>query len=92
MKRPPLGDSHWPVKKELSSDARKSAVVATSSGSAHRPRGVRATTAARMRSDTPWVIGVSMNPGQIALTRIFRDPTSRATARVKPRMPALAAL
>ena len=38
------------------------------------------------------VIGVSMNPGQIAFTRIFREPTSRATARVKPRMPALAAL
>jgi hypothetical protein len=34
MKRPPFGESHWPVKKELSSEARKSAVCATSPGSA----------------------------------------------------------
>jgi len=32
MKRPPFGDSHCPVKNELSSDARKSAVAATSCG------------------------------------------------------------
>ena len=42
MKRPPLGESHWPVKKELSSEARKSAVAAISSGSPQRPSGVRA--------------------------------------------------
>lgn len=80
------------MKKELSSEARKRAVLATSPGSAQRPRGVRAVMARRTRGDTGWVIGVSMKPGQIAFTRMLREPTSRATARVKPRMPALAAL
>jgi len=42
MKRPPFGDSHCPVKNELSSDARKSAVAAISRGSPERPSGVRA--------------------------------------------------
>jgi hypothetical protein len=37
-------------------------------------------------------MGVSTKLGQMALTRMFREPSSRATARVKPRMPALAAL
>jgi len=32
-----------------------------------------------------------MKPGQMALTRMPREATSRATERVKPRMPALAA-
>ncbi len=45
-----------------------------------------------MIGDTPDVIGVLMYPGQIALTRMFLDPTSRASARVKLRMPPFAAL
>jgi hypothetical protein len=36
------------------------------------------------------VIGVSIAPGQIALTRIPRAPTSRASAPVKPISPAFA--
>jgi hypothetical protein len=32
-------------------------------------------------------MGVSMKPGQTAFTRMLRDPTSRATDRVNPRIP-----
>jgi hypothetical protein len=37
------------------------------------------------------VIGVSIQPGQMAFTRMLRVAISRATERVKPRMPPLAA-
>src|SRR5213080_1749911 len=60
MKSPPFGDSHCPVKNEPSSDARNSAVAATSRGSPERPRGVRARAAARISGDIGWVMGVSM--------------------------------
>jgi hypothetical protein len=60
MKRPPLGDSHCPVKKERSSLARNSAVAATSWASPVRPSGVRASTAFLSRGEIPSVIGVSM--------------------------------
>jgi len=51
MKSPPFGDSHCPVKNEPSSDARNSAVAATSRGSPERPRGVRERAAARISGD-----------------------------------------
>lgn len=60
MNSPPFGDSHWPVKKALSSDARKSAVWATSRGSPIRCSGVRATSAARTTGEMTSVMGVSM--------------------------------
>ena len=37
------------------------------------------------------VMSVSTKPGATALTVTFREATSRATARVKPMMPAFAA-
>src|ERR1700691_4742062 len=49
MKSPPFGDSHCPVKYELSSEARKRAVVATSRGCPERPIGTR-DISARFRS------------------------------------------
>ena len=60
MKRPPFGESHCPVKNELSSETRKSAVAATSCGSPVRRSGVRAITAVRISGDIRSVIGVSM--------------------------------
>ena len=60
MKRPPFGESHCPVKNELSSEARKSAVAATSCASPVRRSGVRAITVARISGDIRSVIGVSM--------------------------------
>ena len=45
---PPFGDSHCPVKKELSSEARNSAVAATSSGVPARPSGVCPMISMRM--------------------------------------------
>ena len=82
-----MGESHWPVKKELSSEARKRAVVATSRGSAMRPSGVRLTTTVFMSGDIDCVNGVSMNPGHMAFTRMLREATTRATERVKERIP-----
>src|SRR5262252_7054416 len=41
MKRPPLGDSHWPVTNDDSSEARNRAAAAISLGSPIRPIGVR---------------------------------------------------
>ncbi len=87
-----MGDSHWPVKNEASSDARNSAVAATSSGSPSRWSGVWLLMKARSMSESGAVIGVSMYPGQMALTRMLREPTSRASAFVKLRMAPLAAL
>jgi hypothetical protein len=80
------------VKNELSSEARNSAVSATSSGVPALPSGVCPTISIRRTAGIGSVIGVSMRPGQIALARIPRDPASCATDFVNPRIPALAAL
>jgi len=37
------------------------------------------------------VISVSIKPGAMALQRIFREPNSKATDLVKPKIPALEA-
>jgi hypothetical protein len=91
MNNPPLGESHWPVKNELSSEAKKSAVAATSRGVPKRPMGVRRFIIAMNVGEKKRIKGVSMNPGQRAFTRIFREATSWASDRVNPRIPALAA-
>jgi hypothetical protein len=43
------------------------------------------------RSAEPLRIGVSINPGAMAFTVIPLEPSSRASALLKPAMPALAA-
>ena len=60
MKRPPFGDSHWPVVNDDSSEARNRAVAAISRGSPTRPIGVRLRIALRDSSEIGAVIGVSM--------------------------------
>src|SRR5262245_7214533 len=60
MKRPPFGDSHWPVTNDDSSEARNKAAAAISLGSPMRPIGVRPRIIFLASSGTPAVIGVSM--------------------------------
>ena len=62
-----------------------------SSGSACRPSGIMSRIACFWLSLSPAVRSVCTNPGATALTVTCREATSRATARVKPIMPALAA-
>src|SRR2546427_9856312 len=91
MNSPPFGESHCPVKYELSSDARKTAVAATSSGRPKRDRGICEASAIFIIGEKSCVMGVSIQPGQIALTRMLREETSNASERVRERIPPLAA-
>ena len=52
---------------------------------------MRPSRVLRASSASETVIAVWMNPGAIALTVTFRDPISRASAFVKPMMPAFEA-
>src|SRR5580704_13166774 len=62
-----------------------------SCGWPRRPRRVRAEAIARSASVTALRAGVSIGPGEIALTRTPNGETSRANDFVKPITPALAA-
>src|SRR5438876_2499121 len=82
---PPRGTTS-PVIQAESSEARKTAALAMSSGWPVRPSGVRCTAYCANESClvasfdcTP---SVSVNPGESALTRIFRGPSSRASERL----------
>src|SRR5437868_7313730 len=82
---PPTGTTS-PVIQAESSEARKTAALAMSSGWPVRPSGVRCTAYCANESClvasfdcTP---SVSVNPGESALTRIFRGPSSRASERL----------
>ncbi len=77
--------------KLASSETRKSATAAISSGVPVRPSGVRSVVIWRRNGGMSAVIGVSMKPGAIAFTRMFPEPASIATDFVKPMIPALAA-
>src|SRR4029453_5941532 len=88
---PPFGESHCPVMNAASSEARNAAAPAISSGLPRRPSGVWRSAMMRTTGGSGSRIGVPTKPGQMASTRIPREATSRATERVKPRMPALAA-
>jgi hypothetical protein len=87
MKIPPFGEMYWPVMNDDSSLARKSAAAAISSARAHAAQRRVGDHALHDRLRHVRVIGVSIAPGQIALTRIPRAPTSRASERVKPSSP-----
>src|SRR5439155_11638561 len=84
---PPSTDSVAPLTYAASSETRKLTAAATSSGCPTRPAGI---TPARspLRSA---VISVAMKPGVIALHVTPLRAISRATVRVKPSSPALAA-
>ncbi len=68
-----------------SSEARKTAIAAISSGLPQR-----ASALSFVNSSDPWksfVIPVEMAPGQMAFTRMFFDPSSRAACCVMPTTP-----
>jgi hypothetical protein len=84
----PLHSMHSPVINPLRSQlARNTMRLATSSGDPNLPKGIFDTMTFSTYSGTTCVIGVSTNPGTTALTRILREATSLASARVKPRTP-----
>ena len=64
---------------------------ATSSQVPNRPRGIERRNSSWSLAGNFAVISVSMKPGATAFTVIPREATSRATALVNPRMPALVA-
>src|SRR5262249_39920405 len=87
---PPL--TSCPVKGRASSEARKTAIPATSSGWPMRPSGTwRAISwiSASLLPSRGWA--VSVRPGAMALTRMPWEASSRAMARVRPTTPALLA-
>jgi len=71
--------STWPTMNFESSQARNSAAAAMSRGSPKRPIGVIPSICLRTSLGIGAVIGVSMNPGAMQLTRIPIGTTSRAT-------------
>ena len=80
---------------EASSDARKSAAAAISSGSATRPSGYQRERRSKMSGATSRrsrQMGVRTVPGQMALTRTPAGPNSTAAFCVSEISPAFAAL
>src|SRR6266704_313398 len=96
--RPPSTNSSIPVIKLLSSEARNSTALATSSGAPMRPIGVSSNictlncSASSFVCPTLFPSGVSIMPGLMALTRILRPFKSSVQVRAKDRTAALAAL
>src|SRR5918992_1678244 len=88
---PPSTASTAPFTYEASSDNRKRTAAATSAAVPGRPRGVASIRACSARSVLAPVMSVSTNPGHIAFTVMPREPTSRASDRVRPMTPALEA-
>ena len=80
---PPSTNSSLPVTKLESLDARKRTAVAISSGLPMVPRGMRETNQSTACLGRPSRMGVSMVPGLITLTRIFRALRSTVQVRAK---------
>src|SRR5271169_95098 len=95
---PPSTNNSVPVTKLLSSEARKTAPLAISSGVPSRPNGTLATRLAvncllsSSLCPSPLRPGVLIGPGLIALTRIFRSLRSTVQVRANDRTAALLAL
>ncbi len=91
---PPSTASTLPVTKLEASEARNTAAPATSSGSATRPRALAAVKRRRSSgsSTSTREKSVRTSPGAMALTRIPRGPSSRASTRVVAMRAALLAL
>ena len=85
--------SVWPRNRLDASDSRNTTASATSSARPKRPSGMsRSRLRPASLSTRSVVISVIVTPGATAFTRIPRPPYSRASARVRPMSPALAAL
>ena len=65
--------------------------LATSSGVPPRRRGIPLIHSFLTSSGNLAVISVIINPGAMALQRMFREPSSKATDLVKPIIPAFEA-
>ena len=74
-----------------SGEARNATTPATSPGVPTRDRGICSTILFRTSSEIEAVMSVVMNPGAIALTQMFRGPSSRASDFVNPMIPDLEA-
>src|SRR6476659_10724738 len=84
--RPPLTLTVWPVMYAASSEAKNATALARSDGSASRRNGIALVSAARSLGLSPTIeanSGVSVGPGQMAVTLIWVRAISRATALVK---------
>src|SRR6185369_12022387 len=81
----------WPVIAAAFSESRKSTASATAPALVPPGRHSPLRRCATAASGTPAVRSVATKPGTTALTRTPRLPTSRASERVRPRMPALEA-
>jgi hypothetical protein len=79
------------VTKLESSDARKSAAFAISSGSPIRPIGIVDTIRAMASAGCPSTIGVSLGPGLTTFERIWRSLRSEIQVRAKERRAAFVA-
>src|SRR5436190_1738310 len=88
---PPSTSSTSPVMNEASSEHRNRTARATSSAVPKRPRGVFASIASLRSSAITWVSRVSTYPGATTFARTPRLPSSRASAFVKPMIPAFEA-
>ena len=73
----------WAVIKDARPEARNAASSATSSLLPSLPSVVRSTSSAFSSGVNQSSMGVSMQPGQMQLTRMPLGPSSLASARVK---------
>src|SRR4029079_12818137 len=90
---PALGLSVWPVNSDARSLSRKITASATSSARPNRPNAMSCNRALPASLSTrSVVISVRVTPGATALMRTPLVPNSRASERVNPSRPAIAAL
>src|SRR5207244_10271916 len=90
MHAPPSTTSVWPVMKSLSAEAKKATAPTRSSGVCMRCSALVEAAAWRyFTMSSPAFSSESVLPGAMQLTQMLSLPTSIASVRVKPRMPAL---
>src|SRR5581483_9156210 len=91
MESPPSTGMAAPVIYPAASEHRKATVAPTSSGVPSRASGTRAARSAWRSSGSASSMAVAMGPGATRLQVTLREASSRATDRVSPSRPALAA-
>jgi len=92
--QPPSTGSATPVRNDAAAELSQTTAAAISSGRPRRPIGSAASNSCLVSgrwATVRWIIGVSIAPGQTALTRIPQLAYSSAAALVRPTTPCLAA-
>ncbi len=90
MCAPPSTTKVWPVMKSLSEEAKKATAPTRSSGFCMRASArVDAAAWRYFTTSSLAFYSDSVLPGAMQLTQMLSLPTSIASVRVKPRMPAL---